>query len=144
MCIRDRSSPITRRGIINAASLALAAPLAIDAAHDLGFITGDEDLPADLPAVGANEAVAVFAGGCFWCMTAPFETLDGVRAELFRVVSDAASWATGACLSLEDPLFDAPCRRASIRPGGLTRRALFGSRQRIHKPSRKRISFQTV
>ena len=74
------SSPITRRGIINAASLALAAPLAIDAAHDLGFITGDEDLPADLPAVGANEAVAVFAGGCFWCMTAPFETLDGVRA----------------------------------------------------------------
>ena len=54
--------------------------LAIDAAHDLGFIAGDEDLPADLPAVGANEAVAVFAGGCFWCMTAPFETLDGVRA----------------------------------------------------------------
>ena len=74
------SAPITRRAVVNAASLALAAPLAMDAAHDLGFVTGDEDLPADLPAVGANEAVAVFAGGCFWCMTAPFSTLDGVRA----------------------------------------------------------------
>ena len=55
------SAPITRRAVVNAASLALAAPLAMDAAHDLGFVTGDEDLPADLPAVGANEAVAVFA-----------------------------------------------------------------------------------
>jgi peptide-methionine (S)-S-oxide reductase len=30
------------------------------------------------PAPG--EAVATFAGGCFWCMEPPFEKLDGVRA----------------------------------------------------------------
>jgi peptide-methionine (S)-S-oxide reductase len=28
--------------------------------------------------VGAETAHATFAGGCFWCMVPPFETLDGV------------------------------------------------------------------
>lgn len=27
----------------------------------------------------ATEAVAIFAGGCFWCMESPFEKLDGVN-----------------------------------------------------------------
>ena len=79
---RDASSPprVTRRRVANALSLALAGPLAYDAARDLGFVVGDDDLPADVPEVGAREAVAEFAGGCFWCMTAPFARLDGVRA----------------------------------------------------------------
>ena len=29
-------------------------------------------------APGANEAVAIFAGGCFWCMEAPYDKLPGV------------------------------------------------------------------
>ncbi len=35
-------------------------------------------LLAVTPAAHAAEALATFAGGCFWCMEAPFEKLDGV------------------------------------------------------------------
>jgi len=30
------------------------------------------------PAVRAEEAKAIFAGGCFWCMEPPFDAIDGV------------------------------------------------------------------
>jgi peptide-methionine (S)-S-oxide reductase len=30
------------------------------------------------PAAAATPAVAIFAGGCFWCMEPPFDKLDGV------------------------------------------------------------------
>jgi peptide-methionine (S)-S-oxide reductase len=36
--------------------------------------------PAKLPAVPPGAAIATFAGGCFWCMEAPFDKLDGVLA----------------------------------------------------------------
>ena len=44
-------------------------------------ISGDESLKnvrraTELPP--ANTALATFAGGCFWCMEAPFDKLDGV------------------------------------------------------------------
>ncbi len=30
------------------------------------------------PAAAAEEATAIFAGGCFWCMEPPYDKLDGV------------------------------------------------------------------
>jgi peptide-methionine (S)-S-oxide reductase len=35
---------------------------------------------AKLPATPPGDAVATFAGGCFWCMEQPFDKLDGVLA----------------------------------------------------------------
>ena len=35
-------------------------------------------LAVALPAVAQQHAVAVFAGGCFWCMEPPFDKLEGV------------------------------------------------------------------
>ena len=34
--------------------------------------------PAVLPAPAAGQAVATFAGGCFWCMEPPFDVVAGV------------------------------------------------------------------
>lgn len=42
-----------------------------DAAKDTSFAT--------LPTLKPGEAVATFAGGCFWCTEAEFESLRGVR-----------------------------------------------------------------
>ncbi len=33
---------------------------------------------AATPKDNSTEAIAIFAGGCFWCMESPFEKLDGV------------------------------------------------------------------
>ena len=40
----------------------------------------DGKAPAVLPAPMAGEDIAIFAGGCFWCVEAAFEPLPGVRA----------------------------------------------------------------
>jgi peptide-methionine (S)-S-oxide reductase len=44
----------------------------------LAFIVGLFVLLGFAPANAQNRAVAIFAGGCFWCMEPPFDKLDGV------------------------------------------------------------------
>jgi peptide-methionine (S)-S-oxide reductase len=39
-------------------------------------------LAASPPAVPPGQAVAIFAGGCFWCMEPPFDKLPGVTATI--------------------------------------------------------------
>lgn len=36
------------------------------------------DKPGALPKATSGQAVAIFAGGCFWCMEKPFDVIDGV------------------------------------------------------------------
>ncbi len=48
-------------------------------------LAGAPALAADQPAgtePGPGQAVATFAGGCFWCMEPPFDALDGVVATI--------------------------------------------------------------
>ena len=52
--------------------LACATTTTPTAARDAG------DKPAVVPPLGPNQAAAVFAGGCFWCMESDFDKLEGV------------------------------------------------------------------
>jgi peptide-methionine (S)-S-oxide reductase len=62
-----------RRGLLpllGAAAIAFGASL-----------SGAQQSPAPAPASG-EQALAVFAGGCFWCMEPPFDRLDGVLSTI--------------------------------------------------------------
>lgn len=73
---------LSRRNLIDAAFVAISIPLWRDIAHDLGYLQGPDDAPAELPTPppGSGYRTATFAGGCFWCMERPFDELDGVIA----------------------------------------------------------------
>jgi peptide-methionine (S)-S-oxide reductase len=58
------------RSILSGASLALAMVVATCAGAQM----------AKVPAAPPGSAVATFAGGCFWCMEAPFDKEPGVIA----------------------------------------------------------------
>lgn len=67
------------------------------------------------PTARAAEAVATFAGGCFWCMEQPFETLPGVtsvtagytggskKAPTYEEVSDGGTGHAEAVQIAYDP-----------------------------------------
>jgi peptide-methionine (S)-S-oxide reductase len=62
-----------RRGLLpllGAAAIAFGASL-----------SGAQQSPVPAPA-GGEQALAVFAGGCFWCMEPPFDRLDGVLSTI--------------------------------------------------------------
>jgi peptide methionine sulfoxide reductase msrA/msrB len=46
----------------------------------------NKEMKAETISLSGNEEVATLAGGCFWCMEAPFEKIDGVT----RVISGYA------------------------------------------------------
>ena len=79
-----------RRGLLLAVlGLAVAVPVAKELVQDLGRgLDEDANVYAPLPQPGPGQAVATFAGGCFWCMEAPFDILDGVLATTSGYTAD--------------------------------------------------------
>jgi peptide-methionine (S)-S-oxide reductase len=63
----------------NLASLAAAMLMSASAASAWMAAVGSAAPAARAPAASALEH-ATFAGGCFWCMESPFESLPGVRS----------------------------------------------------------------
>jgi peptide-methionine (S)-S-oxide reductase len=47
-----------------------------------GSLSGAQQSPAPAAAASGEQALAVFAGGCFWCMEPPFDRLDGVLSTI--------------------------------------------------------------
>lgn len=83
--------------------LILVATLLLGATFALGT-SPDHSTARPKPAIGAGAAVAIFAGGCFWCMESAFDALDGViettpgysgGAHGNPTYEDVASGATG-------------------------------------------------
>ncbi len=58
----------------------LVALFALACASPSSAGSPDDNRPAPLPPAGPGQAVAVFAGGCFWCMETDFDGLTGVVA----------------------------------------------------------------
>jgi len=60
--------------------LALAAPLVAVLVALAALLLATSDTPPEGPAAppAAGHKVAIFAGGCFWCMEPPFDSLPGV------------------------------------------------------------------
>ena len=75
-------------------AVAVAALLAMAAGPGRG--QADRDSAGDVAPEEDTLAVAIFAGGCFWCMEPPFDELEGVR-------STTSGYAGG---HVEDPTYE--------------------------------------
>jgi peptide-methionine (S)-S-oxide reductase len=69
-------------GLIAGVSIAGAAVLAQDRPKDAAQGVS--------PAAAAEQAAAIFAGGCFWCMEPPYDKLDGVISTTSGYVGGSA------------------------------------------------------
>ena len=59
----------------------------------IGFGTASALLASDQP-TAPDPGVAIFAGGCFWCMEPPFDNIDGVRSTVSGYIGGSAEDAT--------------------------------------------------
>ncbi len=66
--------------ILLLAVVAFTAACSSSPAASPGTPALDPNAPAPIPQAAANQQVAVFAGGCFWCMESDFDKLGGVVA----------------------------------------------------------------
>ena len=62
----------------------------------------DDTAPAPLPRPSDGQAVATFAGGCFWCMESPFDDLPGVIATTSGYIGGRVENPTYEQVSYED------------------------------------------
>ncbi len=79
-----------------------AAVLVAACATDSQAESPDGDRPARIPVSGAGQEVAVFAGGCFWCMESDFDHLAGVVATTSGYAGGTIPNPTYAVVSAEN------------------------------------------